>query len=168
MTKAILTLLILIMLSSNTYEQVKRTSVVEELHTVKQGWSEIRIQKIKNSNFSLELLEELLTLYNVQYSDYIIRQAVLETGNFTSTIFMENNNLLGMKHPRVRSTTSIGSNRGHAKYSHWTDSVIDYLLWLRYYKDRGYNTENYFRFLREVGYAEDPLYIYKLQNLNFV
>lgn len=168
MMKTILFLLMLTFLSTKTFEQEGKQQIRQELDRLDEYIIQLRIKDIKISDFSLNLFEELLSLYDVPYADYIIRQAILETGNFTSTIFLESNNLLGMKHPRVRPTTSIGSNRGHAMYQHWTDSVEDYLLWLKYYKDRGYNTEDYFMFLREVGYAEDPYYIYKLQNLNYV
>ncbi len=163
-----MSLIVFIFLSSNTYEQEGKLMNGQDIVKIREYSVQLRIQQIKSLDFSLELFEELLSLYEVPYADYIVKQAILETGNFTSTIFLESNNLLGMKHPRVRPTTSIGSNRGHAMYYHWSDSVDDYLLWLRYYKDRGYNTKDYFKFLKEVGYAEDPLYIYKLQNLNFV
>lgn len=164
----ILTILFVGIFSTNTYEQEANNDVEHSLKLFKEELRRSRIEQIRNSDFSLKLFEELLSLYNVSYADYIVRQAILETGNFTSTIFLENNNLLGMKHPRVRPTTSLGSNRGHATYFHWTESVEDYLLWLRYYKDRGWDTQDYFKFLREVGYAEDPYYIYKLQNLDLV
>ena len=164
----ILTILLVSLLSTNTYEQEANNDVEYSLELFKEELRRSRIEQIRNSEFSLELFEELLSLHEVPYADYIVRQAILETGNFTSAIFLENNNLLGMKHPRVRPTTSLGSNRGHAVYFNWVESVEDYLLWLRYYKDRGWDTQDYFRFLRKVGYAEDPYYIYKLQNLNYV
>ena len=65
----------------------------------------------------------------------ITAQAGFETGNFTSVIFKENNNLFGMKLPRVRKTTAIGENRGHAVYKNLEDSIKDY--WL-YSKALGY------------------------------
>ena len=164
----ILTILLVSLLSTNTYEQEANNDVEYSLELFKEELRRSRIEQIRNLEFSLELFTELLSLHEVPYADYIVRQAILETGNFTSAIFLENNNLLGMKHPRVRPTTSLGTNRGHAVYHHWTESVEDYLLWLRYYKDRGWDTQDYFRFLRKVGYAEDPYYIYKLQNLNYV
>lgn len=168
MKSSILIILFVGILSTNTYEQETNNDIEYSLELFKEELRRNRIEQIRNSEFSIELFEELLSLHEVSYADYIVRQAILETGNFTSTIFLENNNLLGMKHPRVRPTTSLGSNRGHAKYFHWTESVEDYLLWLRYYKNRGWDTQDYFKFLREVGYAEDPHYIYKLQNLNYV
>ena len=168
MIKIVVLVLAFTLLSTNIYEQESNVITEYELDSIESYKTEVRINEIKQSEFSEKLLVELLSLYNVPYKRYIIKQAILETGNFTSVIFMESHNLLGMKHPRVRPTTSIGTNRGHASYLHWTDSVIDYLLWLEYFKNRGWDTDDYFQFLRDVGYAEDPYYIYKLQNLNFV
>lgn len=59
----------------------------------------------------------------------IFAQAAHETGNFTSDIFKENNNLFGMKLARVRKTTAIGENRGHAVYKSIEDSIADYWLY---------------------------------------
>lgn len=64
-------------------------------------------------------------------SKLITAQAGFETGNFTSVIFKENNNLFGMKLPKVRKTTAIGENRGHAVYRTIEDSVKDYWLYSR-------------------------------------
>lgn len=66
-----------------------------------------------------------------EMSRMIFAQAAHETGNFTSDIFKENNNLFGMKMPRVRKTTAIGENRGHAVYKSVEDSVKDYWLYNR-------------------------------------
>jgi len=52
--------------------------------------------------------------FTEEMSKLITAQAGFETGNFTSVIFKENNNLFGMKLPKVRKTTAIGENRGHA------------------------------------------------------
>jgi len=128
----------------------------------------LRLEELQYSEFSISNLKEFLILYGVadDLKDIIIRQAILETGAFTSNIFKESHNLFGMKHPKVRPTTSLGTNRGHAKYAHWSCSVKDYILWLDYFQARGHVIDNYYNFLRRVGYAEDPLYILKLKNLN--
>lgn len=55
-----------------------------------------------------------------------------ETGNFSSAVFKENNNLFGMRLPRKRSTTATSSNLGHAVYNNRLDSIYDLVLWLDY------------------------------------
>ena len=71
-----------------------------------------------------------------------------------------------MKVPRSRPTTANGESRGHATYIHWTDSVDDYALWQDFYLDGGYDFSDYYAFLREIPYAEDPKYTDKLNNLS--
>ena len=73
--------------------------------------------------------------FTPEMAKMITAQAGFETGNFTSAIFRENNNLFGMKLPKVRKTTAIGENRGHAVYKSLDDCIKDY--WL-YSKALGY------------------------------
>jgi flagellum-specific peptidoglycan hydrolase FlgJ len=97
---------------------------------------------------------------NIAHPDIVIAQAIIESGNFKSNIFKENNNLFGMKMPAYRKTTAIGINRGHAVYSSWRESVIDYALWQG--KRARYSTKN--QYLRRLkSYAADPNYITKIK-----
>lgn len=73
--------------------------------------------------------------FNIDTAKYITAQAAHETGNFSSKIFRENNNLFGMKLPVKRKTTATGEKYGHATYENIADSVKDFKL---YYKTLGY------------------------------
>lgn len=91
---------------------------------------------------------------------FIIAQSKFETGNFSSPIFKENNNLFGMKLPKSRSTTAIGENRGHAKFSNTRDSVIDLTMWLNMYKSQAQKIttlSEYVAFLKSKRYFEDSI-----------
>lgn len=103
----------------------------------------------------------------VEHPEIVYAQAILETGSFSSNIFKENNNLFGMKTPRVRPTTAIGTHRGHAKYKSWQDSVRDYALWQEYYKSKGYDITKYDIFLKKFNskpsYINRVKYIVKLK-----
>lgn len=123
-----------------------------------------RIAQFKESEFTAENLREYLEFRKVRNKEIVYAQAVLETGGFISIIFQENNNLFGMKYPLIRPTTAQYVNRGHAAYDHWTDSVDDYILWYQF-MTRNKQYDNYLTFLYSLGYAEDPYYINKLQNL---
>lgn len=115
-----------------------------------------------NADFSEIMLK--MALYDlVEHPHIVYAQAILETGNFTSAIFLENNNLFGMKHPRQRETLSLGHNRGHAKYKSWQDSVRDYAKWQEYYKSHGYDISNYDIYLKKFNHHHD--YINKIQKL---
>jgi flagellum-specific peptidoglycan hydrolase FlgJ len=110
--------------------------------------------------FSKENMIKLIIDLNIAHPDIVIAQAIIESGNFKSNIFKENNNLFGMKMPAYRKTTAIGINRGHAVYSSWRESVIDYALWQG--KRARYSTKN--QYLRRLkSYAADPNYITKIK-----
>ena len=120
-----------------------------------------RREELRNSKFDFDGFQEYLRLRNVPNREIVVAQAILETGGFNSLVFYENNNLFGMKQARIRETTATGSNRGHATYDNWVDSVDDYILWYTYVtRNRVY--ENYLDFLVYIGYAEDPYYLSKL------
>ena len=114
---------------------------------------ELKNGVVKPSQFNLFRLK-------IAHPDIVMAQAIIESGNFKSNIFKENNNLFGMKMPEYRKTTAIGINRGHAVYRNWRESVIDYALW-QGKRARYQTTSQYLRRLR--SYAADPNYITKIK-----
>ena len=126
---------------------------------------ELRIQEIKSSEFDIELLKEYMDICYPKANEIIIKQFILETGWFSSRIFKENNNICGMRLPKVRNTLAIGEKYNHAVYHHWSDSVDDYFLWLEYYKMKGHNTNQYCNFLEDIGYATASNYIKTLKKI---
>lgn len=72
--------------------------------------------------------------FSPELAKFIVAQSAFETGNYSSPIFHENNNLFGMKEPKQRKTTAIGTNRSHAVYTSISDSVIDYRNYWDYFK----------------------------------
>ena len=98
----------------------------------------------------------------IDHPEIVMQQVLLETGQLSSAICHENNNLFGMKEPRVRSTTALGTKRGHAYYRSYIDSIKDYKLW----QDNMYDGHHdYYAFLSEVGYAEARHYIAALKSI---
>ena len=96
---------------------------------------------------------------------YIVyAQAVLESNDFTSNIFKENNNCFGMKVATVRQSTNKGSQYDHAVFDNWKDCIIDYALYQARYLSNIKTEEQYFTYL-EQSYAEDPNYIQKLKSI---
>ena len=117
--------------------------------------------EILEAEFTIEALIAEIGVLNFKYPHIVLAQAKLETGYFTSSIFRENNNLFGMKRPRVRPTYAVGENRGHAVFEHWQDSVKDYRLYSHLYMD--FESEwQYYNYLARV-YAEDPNYVNKIR-----
>ena len=101
------------------------------------------------------------------YRKWIIAQSKLETANWTSKLYKEQNNAFGMKCIVSRKTTSTGCGAtGFAIYRSVGDSLADYLYWLKlremptninsaagYFlalKDRGYFQERYSDYLAAV------------------
>jgi flagellum-specific peptidoglycan hydrolase FlgJ len=101
----------------------------------------------------------------IQHAEIVMCQAKLESANFTSHIFLENNNLLGMKEAKRRSTTAVGTKNNHAYYYRWQLCVIDYLRYQRRFYD---GKEDYYEFLLRMGYAESKSYIDKLKQIMFM
>ena len=116
------------------------------------------IKKSKTSNlksnqllpFSEKNLGQELKNQGVMYPDVAMAQSMLETGYFKSGIFLDNNNLFGMKHPKQRQTLSKGSNRGHASFNNWQDSVKDYKMWQDYNKLSNLSKDQYIAKLNRI------------------
>lgn len=90
-------------------------------------------------------------------SKIITAQAAHETGNFSSYIFKANNNLFGMRHPKIRITHSLGEHKGYAIYSDIQDSILDILDWLHFHRiAKPFKTiDEYVTAIHERGYFED-------------
>lgn len=125
---------------------------------------EILVNNIKKSAFTPEKLNTYIKIVKIKNPSIVYKQAVLETGNFTSLLFKRGHNLFGMKFPLRRKTTAISTIYGHSKYKNWTDSVDDYKLWQEYYEKNGYDMGNYYVFLKRI-YSEDKRYVEKLKNI---
>jgi len=124
------------------------------------------------------------TVYNymvdigILYPDIVIRQVLLETGNFTSNICVDNCNLFGMKVPgkfygyqygREYDLGLLGSNRGHASYEDWKSSVRDYYYWQQYMINNGkLNISTWTAYYNSINnfYAEVSDYAYRLKSVS--
>ena len=100
--------------------------------------------------FTDKNLAQELKKQGVMYPDVALAQSMLETGYFKSNIFLDNNNLFGMKHPRQRPTLSKGPNRGHASFNNWQDSVKDYKMWQDYNKLSNLSKDQYVAKLNRI------------------
>jgi flagellum-specific peptidoglycan hydrolase FlgJ len=101
-----------------------------------------------------------LNQIGIKQAEIVMAQCLVETGHLTSNIFIQNNNLFGMKEAGKREKTAQGTKRKHAYYPHWKASVRDYLLYQRAY----YNgEEDYYLFLSRMGYAANKGYIDKVK-----
>jgi uncharacterized FlgJ-related protein len=97
-------------------------------------------------------------------AEYAIKQIYLESGHLKSFLCSENNNLVGMKHPRVRATTSLGKKNGYAHYETWIDCVKDLYLWRKANNLIGSTEEELLKSFKK--YAQDSKYGKKLARIS--
>lgn len=116
----------------------------------------------KVKHFSEEALLQQLKSLNVQHIEIVFAQAVLESGNFNSKLFVESNNMFGMTIANKRPTLNTGTGL-YASYKNWKHSVIDYTLFQTAYM-RNLSKDEY---LKKLGkfYAEDKEYVSKLKQI---
>lgn len=133
-------------------------------NSVKPSDREVRIVTEQADPFTQEKLVSYLEDLNVRFPEIVYAQACLETGQFQSEIFKSNNNLFGMKEAKVRPTTNCGTDRGHALYTTWQASVLDYALYQAAFLSHIRTEDEYYSYLSQF-YAEDPSYVAKVKDI---
>ena len=107
-----------------------------------------------------EILEQ-----GIEFPDVVFAQAILESSHFKSKIYRENNNIFGMKVPKRRTTTSVGSKNGYSVYQSWRESIMDYYYYQEMiFKKRKMTKKEYFIFL-DKNYAKGESYSKKLKDI---
>lgn len=97
-------------------------------------------------------LVDMLFEADLQCKIYVLAQALLETGYFSSRVCRDYNNLFGLYDSK---------NKDYYRFQRWQDSVIAYHKFIQY----RYKGGNYLVFLKRIGYAEDPLYQVKVARM---
>lgn len=146
-------LLLVFGFTSNPANEVENLSQEEKLIVIREY-----------NEFSEEKLIKKITELNFRYPHIILAQAKLESGHFKSTIFLENNNMFGMREAKLRANLAKGTNRAHAYYNNWQESVLDYALYYATYLSDIRTEGEYFEYLRQ-NYAEDPTYVQRLKEI---
>lgn len=85
------------------------------------------------------------------HPNIVLAQARLESGNFKSQRARRDHNILGIKH-----------GKRYAKYKRWQDCVADYKERI---SSRYRHGEDYYAFLRRIGYAADVAYCDKVRHI---
>lgn len=90
----------------------------------------------------------------IRHPKIVLAQAILETGWFRSPLCRNRHNLFGLTNPKTGK---------YYEFNHWTESVRAYYtkVQYRYGQKNQINTSDadYLKWLRDIGYAEDPRYI---------
>ena len=148
--------LVLIIVMSVTWTYLATYKHINNIRYISQETKAIILKE--NYDFSEVKLKEYILDLNIRFPHIVMAQAKIETGNFTSPIFRENNNLFGMKIATKRPTTNKGENRGHAYYDNWRESVLDYAFLQAQYLSDIKTEKEYLEYLRQY-YAENPKYV---------
>ena len=99
---------------------------------------------------NLENVGLYLKALDVKFDSIVIRQAILETGWLESNACKNKHNLFGFTY-----------RKKVMKFMHWKESIRYYANW----QFRKYTGGDYYQFLQDIGYAEDPDYISKLKSI---
>lgn len=126
--------------------------------------SEMRVILLERDAFSQDKLVSLIKTMNFSFPYIVLAQAIHESNNFTSPLFLENNNMMGMKEPLQRVNSANGSKRDYAYYNTWKESLYDYGLYTTSYLSKITSEDMYYSFLQQY-YAEDPDYVNKIKNI---
>ena len=90
----------------------------------------------------------------IRHPKIVLAQAILETGWFRSLLCRNRHNLFGLTNPKTGK---------YYEFNHWTESVRAYYtkVQYRYSQKKQINSSDvdYLKWLRDIGYAEDPRYI---------
>lgn len=108
--------------------------------------------KWKPRDLTLNNLADVLAEVGLSNKLFVLAQALLETGYFSSRVCKEYNNLFGLYDSK---------NRDYYRFARWEDSVVGYRRMIQY----RYKGGNYLHFLKRIGYAEDPRYITKVAKM---
>ena len=120
-------------------------------------FKEFQIDKLRNSELTLENVIEYVKLNNIQHPEVVIRQFILETGWGKSQVCKKYNNLFGFR-----------NKNGYIKYSHWTESIcstVKNITGYKQFQNKKYKGGCYYTFLVNVGYAEAPDYVQILKTI---
>lgn len=120
------------------------------LESTKEVWAETKtLPALTIPNLYQEIIRN-----GIKHPKIVLAQAILETGWFRSPLCRNRHNLFGLTNPK---------NGKYYEFNHWTESVRAYYtkVQYRYSQKKQINSSDvdYLKWLRDIGYAEDPRYI---------
>lgn len=118
----------------------------------------------KVAKAAMDIFEDSLKAMRIRFPNVLMSQMLHETGDFTSAVYKENHNCVGMKWNSRGYATGV--NRGHATYPDIWHCLHDYAEWQAKYCPASITTdEEYIDWLIDFGYAEDKSYAKHIRRL---
>lgn len=112
------------------------------------------IYREKQDVFSPDNLKQEIVKMGFKFPEIIYKQAILETNNFKSPVFIQGNNCFGMKKAYSRIRCQEGDYIGFASYGSWKQSVTDMGLFQAFYCREIQTEDEYYDFLDKI-YCQD-------------
>ena len=124
-----------------------------KMEPTKEVWAEAKtLPALTIPNLYQEIIRN-----GIRYPKIVLAQAILETGWFRSPLCRNRHNLFGLTNPKTGK---------YYEFNHWTESVRAYYTKVQYrygQKNRINSSDvDYLKWLRDIGYAEDPRYVREL------
>lgn len=125
------------------------------------------LNNIDTMEFTVENLYIAMVYMDIKNPETLVKQAILESGNFSSKLWTSHNNLFGMTHSITRNSTSLCPvlEFGFASYSSWADAVRDMKHFQEYWESKGWDLSEYEYFIVNLPYATDTEYLAKLDKI---
>ncbi len=142
----------------------KETSNINMLTNTEEKIILLRANEIENNSFTPKKFREYLEQLNIKYPWIVYSQSLIESAHFTSPVWKNNHNLLGMKKSTLRATKNKGTELNHAYFDTWKDCVDDYALWYNRYRICDLTEKQYLEFLQK-NYAESKDYLNLLNKI---
>lgn len=108
--------------------------------------------RTEHFKLSKENLYSELVAQEIDYPEIVLAQALLETGNFKSYSCKVRNNLFGL----------MRKDGTYMEFDHWTNSVHAYKRYIQKYKEV---PNDYYKYLNDLGYAEDSIYVIRVKEI---
>lgn len=130
----------------NSQNSDRKASLKTELQQKADNITKVgsRLPELTIPNLYKEIIRN-----GILYPKIVLAQAILETGWFRSSVCRNKHNLFGLTNPRTGK---------YYEFNHWTKSVRAYYTKVQY----KYKGGDYLLWLDEIGYAEDPRYVYEI------
>lgn len=126
------------------------------------------INEYKGLNIDTTKLEELFIKYivdiDIKHPEVAYGIAKQESA-FRSRLFKSNNNLFGMRHPKVRPTKSLGNKLGFAHFENWQHSVDDYKLYIEFCNGHKMSKKQFLSYIKN-NYANSNYVLHISKHFN--
>ena len=121
-----------------------------KMEPTKEVWAESKtLPALTIPNLYQEIIRN-----GIKHPKIVLAQAILETGWFRSPFCRNRHNLFGLTNPKTGK---------YYEFNHWMESLRAYYTKVQYrYSQRNRinsSDVDYLKWLRDIGYAEDPRYI---------